>query len=211
MSNPCFTNYVFHGEKMELEKLKNSILGWIAPSPGKNHWENSHLANILRGAGLGNGIDNPNPKLKIPCRGTIEEVQEICDNGKDCTFSVSTETAWEPMAKMWNEVISALKLNIGFSFSAEEPGNEIFWIYDPNKYNDFSRQEVYIDAAGDLKTEALYGYYTEEEAIKALNSFFNTDYSRLEDFSDLAEKYEDENEGSIIEIHRFTFDNELNQ
>ncbi len=211
MPNWCYTTYRFRGNKDELDVLHDKIVEWISSSTMKTDFGDPWLGNIVIGAGFKDRIDNPDQDLNIRCRGTLADISDLsCDNHGDYSFDLWTETAWAPMAKMWDLVIEALELKtVGFTFSAEEGGCEIFWIYDPHNYGDFKDEEVYIDASGDNKVEDICGYYTKKTAIEILNEFFGTSFEKLEDFETLCEEYESEHEDSFISIHEFEFDNEL--
>ncbi len=208
MPNWCHTTYIFKGKTNELKTLHDKIIEWTSKEFIETSFGENWLGNILYGAGLKDRIDNPNAGEILSCRGSLIDISDyIYDEG----FKVWTETAWVPMAKMWNAVIEKLDLqSVGFSFEAEEPGCEIFWIYDPHNYNCFN-EEVYIDSYGNMELDELDGYYKEQDAIKYLNEFFNTQFESLDSFKSLCEDYNDQYAelDCYIGVHRFEIDNEV--
>jgi len=211
MPNWCSTTYRFRGSREELDLLSKKIVEWTSSSTMKTDFGDPWLGNIVIGAGFKDRIDNADPSQNIRCRGTLTDISDIsCDNNGGFSFDLWTETAWVPMAKMWELVIETLKLKtVGFTFVAEESGCEVYWIYDPHNYGDFKDEKVYIDSYGNNKAEEIGGYYTEETAIETLNKFFKTSFNKLDDFYPLCEEYEEENEDSFIGIHEFEIDNVL--
>jgi hypothetical protein len=214
MPNWCSTTYRFRGDQNEIKLLRDKITEWTSAESTKSS-EPKWLGNILIGAGFKDRIDNADPAKDIRCRGSICDISDINHDGtrSDQTaysFTVDTETAWCPMAKMWNCVIDALKLKtVGFTFIAEETGCQIYWIYDPNGYNDFTDENVKIDSYGSPETNSINGYYSENDAVDILNEFFKTTFSNINDFWPLCNKYNDEHDCSRIYVHVFNVDNEL--
>ena len=190
MPNWCSTTYWFHGAKNELELLNNKIKEWTSASAMTTDFGDSWLGNIVIGAGYKDRIDNSDSSLCIRCRGTLTDIGDVDGSDNKCSFDLWTETAWVPMGRMWQHVIKALGLKtVGFSFEAEEPGCELYWVYDPNNYGDFTDEDVYIDSFGDNEVDRLSGYYSREAAVRLLNSFFHTELEKLEDFYPLCDRY----------------------
>lgn len=214
MPNWCYTTYHFQGKENELKILHDKINEWTSKQFIETAFGDSWLGNILYGAGLQDCINNPDPARYLACRGQIVDITDRDGNilrysRKD--FTVSTETAWVPMAKMWNAVIEKLGLkSVEFSFCAEESGCEIYWIYDPHNHKYFI-DEVYIDAYGTEELDDMDRYCSEGEAIECLNKFFHTDLDNLSDFQTLCEDYNEKHEQDdcFISFHRFEIDNEL--
>lgn len=204
MPNWCSTTYIFRGDKDELDILYDKIAKWTASSFVKTDFGRDWLGNILYGAGLGDRIDNPDANGYLRCRGTLVDIYPF-----DGYLQLTTETAWNPMSKMWDAVIEQLGLTtVGFTFMAEECGCGLYQIYDPHNYGDFEGM-AYIDSFGD-EVEDLNDYYSEKNAIKVLNEFFGTSFDDLSSFYSLCEKYNDEHDGdSFISVHKFELDNEV--
>lgn len=205
MPNWCYTTYHFQGKENEVKILYDKIYEWTSKQFTETGFGNSWLGNILYGAGLQDCIDSPDPAHYLACRGQVIDIYD----GEG--LNVCTETAWVPMAKMWNAVIEKLGLkSVEFSFRAEESGCDIYWIYDPHNHKYFN-DEVYIDAYGTAELEYIDGYFSEEDAIECLNKFFHTDLDNLSDFQTLCEDYNEKHEEDdwFIRFHRFEIDNEL--
>lgn len=214
MPNWCSTTYRFHGTKEELETLNAKIKDWTSSSKKKTDFGDSWLGNIVIGAGLENMIDNPDKSLNIRCRGTLIDLNDpTCENDGDYTFELWTETAWVPMPKMWLKAIEALNLKtVGFSFFAEEPDCELYWVCDPHGYGDFLDEQVYIDGSGDSKAENICGYYTMTDTVEILNRFFKTSFDSIEPFYQLCEDYMENNGDDVfLSIHIIDFDNEIGE
>lgn len=214
MPNWCSTTYRFRGNQDEIKLLRDKVTEWTSAEFTKGS-EPEWLGNILIGAGFKDRIDNADPAKDIRCRGSICDIGDInCDKTRSeqtaYSFTIDTRTAWCPMAKMWNCTIDALKLKtVGFTFVAEEPGCQIYWIYDPHGYNDLTDENVKIDSYGSPETNSINGYYSESDAIDILNEFFKTTFSNINDFWPLCKKYNDEHDYGRIYVHVFNVDNEL--
>lgn len=205
MPNWCSTKYIFRGSSNEINYLHRKITEWTSSSVVPTCFGNEWLGNILYGAGLGDRVDNG-----LRCRGTLTSLSD--PDYDDANFVLWTETAWVPMARMWNAVIEELKLKtVGFAFEAEECECEIYWIYDPHGYGDFDYDQVYIDAYGSSDLDNISGYYTEEQAIKVLNNFLHTNYNKLDSLIKECETFNEEHEEDdwFISVHRFEYNNEL--
>lgn len=175
MPNWCSTTFKFHGSQNDLDIFEEKITEWTSKSFAKSDFGSDWLGNVLYGAGLQDRIDNPDPEKRLACRGNIIGWSCGCVDG---IMDIWVESAWVPMAKMWVEVIKVLGLNIDFTFSAEEPGCDLFWIYDPKGYKDWDDTEVYIDADFDGK---YFCEYTDEEgAIETLNRLLKTNINNLD-------------------------------
>ena len=210
MPNWCSTAFVFHGSKEEVELLNAKINEWTSKSFIKTGFGDPWLGNVLIGAGLKDRIDNFDQNLALRCRGSITDISDVEQAGDNYSFRIDTETAWVPMAKMWEAVINVLNLStVWFTFCAEECGCEIYWIYDPRNYGDFAVDQVHIDSYGNDELEELDGYYTTDDAIKKLNKLFGTDIDNIDGFQRLCEEYEDDHEDCFIGVHVFERDDEM--
>lgn len=202
MPNWCSTTFKFHGSEKDLEIFDKKITEWTSKSYTESDFGSEWLGNILYGAGLQDRIDNPDPEKYLACRGNIVG---WTSGGK--VMDMWVESAWVPMAKMWVEVIKVLGLNIDFSFSAEEPGCELYWNYDPG-YGDFDDLEVHICI--DLADEGFEEYTTEEDALEMLNNLYNLNATDLD--SAIA-KCQDliKSDDDYISINRFLFIKEFDE
>ena len=199
MPNWCYTTYHFHGKHNDLAIFRDKIIEWTSTGFTKTDFGDPWLGNILHGAGLQERIDNADLDKRLSCRGTMMDISEV---EKDNILEVYTETAWVPMGKMWQEVIKVLGLDIGFAFEAEEPGCNLFWIYDPKNYGDFDEDKIYLDV--DLGDGVYFSEYTTEEgALESLNKALQTNAPSLAAIDVICEEYMSEHEDSFIRISEF--------
>lgn len=206
MPNWCFTQMIFHGEKEEIEDFHSKIKEWTSKNYQENGFGHCWLGNVLHGAGLGHRIDSETDMLR--CRGDITYLGEV----DETTFNLDTETAWCPMTFMWSEVINSQNYkSIGFSYCAEEPGCEIYEIYDP--YGDFDDKyyiDIFVDDA-DLENKGLmhihdWRDYTDDDDLRdALQAFLETDEPDLKTLINLAENYKFKSEDSYLYVHEYAF------
>lgn len=208
MPNWCYTNIIFHGEKTEIEDFRQKVDEWtsriLRPSDFKEAW----LGNILKGAGLEDRIDAKENGLR--CRGSVGYVGEVDGEEDDACFSVDVETAWAPMMSMWVEVIKTLGYKtIGFSYLAEEPGCELYEIYDP--YGDFPDTwcvDIFIEGE-DLENEKLSKicyeryYESDERLIRSLQTLLDTEETDLDILIKKSERYPFKDEDSYIYVHKY--------
>lgn len=196
MPNWCSTTFKFHGSEKDLEIFDKKITEWTSKSYTESDFGSEWLGNILYGAGLQDRIDNPDPEKYLACRGNI-----IGWSSGEKVVEMWVESAWVPMAKMWVEVIKSLGLNIDFTFSAEEPGCDLFWIYDPNGRGDWDLDQIYIDAEFDGKS--FCDYTTEEDAIDILNQLLKTNANDLDTLIDYCRELAPTYAESFVYVSRF--------
>ena len=215
MPNWCFTQIIFHGNKTEIEDFHKKVTEWTSESLAKSDFGNIWLGNILVGAGLGDRIDSGPTMLR--CRGTLSYIDEIEDDGEDnAIFRVDTETAWAPMTLMWKAVIDKLEYKtIGFSYMAEEPGCEVYEIYDPyGDYDEHYYVDVFIDGE-DCENESLQRldnsryFASDETLVYALQKLLNTEETNIATLIKQAESYPFKNEDSYISVHKYDIVDEL--
>ena len=192
MPNWCNTTYVFHGPADNINALYNKIKAFTDGSltnKTKTDFGDMWLGNILIGAGLSHTIDATNPTQRLSCRGTIDYIED--DIEKTATsFRLNTETAWIPMPQMWAVVIQKLQLDIGFTFQADEPGCEIYCIYDPRGYKDFT-DDIVIESASDTDNNIadISGYYSEKDAVNIINDALKKNCKTIDDAIAAADEY----------------------
>lgn len=210
MPNWCYTQIIFHGSKNEIEDFHNKIHDWTSREYVKTDFDVNWLGNILHGAGLGDRIDAKTNCIR--CRGSISYIENVeVFSDVDATFYVNTETAWAPMIKMWLETIKILDYKtIGFSYLAEEPGAELYQIYDP--YGDFESVKYYVDCfidGEDLNDDKLnralscFGYFESDDALEQYLMSFLEPGGTLDDLINSAKNYPFKDESSYICIHEF--------
>ena len=213
MPNWCFTQMIFHGDKEEIKDFHNKIEEWTSKIHQENGFGVNWLGNVLHGAGLGHRIDSDTDGLR--CRGSITYLGDI-DTFKDsdeATFNLDTDTAWAPM---WTAVIESQNYeSIGFSYCAEEPGFQIYDIYDP--YGDFDmkyRVDMYVggqdfENRGLMKIYDTQEYYSDDSLKTALQAFLKTDVSSLESLIEAAENYKFESDDSFFYVRKYTHVNSI--
>lgn len=210
MPNWCYTTMNFHGDKDEIQDFYNKIETWVKTIGPHGESPNYWLGDILKGAGLGHRIDSETDR--ISCRGYIQFVSELdIPSGSDeGVFTVDVESAWAPCIEVWCEVIKALKYKtIRFSYCAEEPGLELYEIYDP--YGEFCCRYIVDGFAGgdDINNAELMRlfevryYEDDKQLIEDLQKFVGSDETDLSKLISLADAYKFGNEDSYIRIIKY--------
>lgn len=211
MPNWCMTRIIFHGNKSEIEDLHSKIEEWTSNNLMANGFGPNWLGNILVGAGLGDRIDSEKDN-RLRCRGSLEYMGDVTvESEDDAYFAIDTDTAWDPMVRMWDEVFKAIGYKtIGYSFQAEEPGMCLYLTYDP--YGDFTGEKYYIDIflEGDdklnekltaIRDDRFFG--TDEQLISTLQELLETDEDDVIILRRMAEKYPFKCEDSYISIYEY--------
>lgn len=119
MPNWCYTNYVFVGNKEEIDDFhtKMKSLGEAKEPLLENGFGTSWLGNVVHLYG--------GDWEKINCRGTFLNLQL----NNDTQLSFSTETAWSDMEQVWKFIRSKYKTII-YYYCAQEPGNGYYCTND---------------------------------------------------------------------------------
>ena len=133
MSNWCITDYSFNGQKEEVESFHARLEEILTKSPVmENDFGSSWLGNIVADYGFDWSAGN--------CRGSVEYIGPIEDNDDIYSFILTTETAWEPMPKMWDEILKKEYPSITYVLFAIEEGTDLYvntdiqGKYFPNRY-----------------------------------------------------------------------------
>lgn len=212
MPNWCFTQMIFHGEKEEVNDFHNKIKEWTSKNYQDNGFGVNWLGNVLHGAGLGHRISSDTDHLR--CRGDIVYFGDIdtFKGSNEATFLLDTETAWCPMVLMWDEVIKAMGYKtVGFSYKAEEPGCEIYEVFDP--YDDFLEKyyiDIFVDTADESNEKLMrihdWRDYTDDDDLRdALQAFLETEEKDLKTLINLAENYKFNSEDTYLYVHEYNF------
>ena len=153
MPNWCYSTIVFRGDAQEVRTLYN-LLDDCETHPEqfanskypKTDFGSKWLGDPLVKVGLQDCIDSANAERNLKCRGEILDFEyHRYENSDEADLMIQTYTAWCPMIRMWHKIIDALKLtSVEFCAEAEEPGLELYVIYDPHGLGYFS-DEIYVD------------------------------------------------------------------
>lgn len=157
MPNWCHTSYTFYTDTEKgREQLADFYNKLTASVSGK------HLCIVKSDFGdkwLGNVINAFTPQYltttpdnvkctyenkNISFRGSVVDI----DDNNETDFSLSTETAWEPMPEMWNMIIEACGYtDVKYVYEAEESCNGLFVTNDKEGryYDDKYYVEINID------------------------------------------------------------------
>ena len=106
----------------------------------------------------------------------------------DNQLHITTETAWDPMLKMWQKVVDKYLPGAEIIYAAEEPGMCLYVTNDPTfdgHYNIYSWDEPYVENE----------YCADEQTtIKALQKYLKSDKNNIDE---LLKDYEDLNPGDV--------------
>jgi hypothetical protein len=114
---------------------------------------------------------------------------------------------------MWKAVIESQKYKtVGFSYCAEEPGLEVYEIYDPygGDFTDKYYIDIFVDGE-DEKDEKLMeicdyrDYENDEDLRDALQALLETEEQDLKALIAAAQNYGFKNEDSYLYIHEYNF------
>lgn len=152
MPNWCWTTIKFRGAEEEVKKLYDLIdrsmqdnLPAVTLDNGRvvseSDFGDRWLGNCLYMVGIDVLADE---YAGLRCRGEISDYFSPEKVDDEWFIEVFTETAWVPMVQMWKVIIDKMGLKtIKLSFCAEEEGNALYWIYDPDEISNYD--DVKID------------------------------------------------------------------
>lgn len=164
MPNWCFSDItIISNDQTKIKKLYDSICEWTETNFIENDFGPSWLGNIVARSEIC-AIDD------VPCRGTLTEINLY--NG---IINIRTETAWEPMLKMWSMLIDKYLPNGNIIYTAEECGNGLYCTNDPSLIGKY-----YIDSIDIDEVESRYDA-TEDDVIKTLQSLLNSESKNIND------------------------------
>ena len=178
MANCCSSEYVFYGKKESVEKLYAFL------TDIKAKCDNDGIA-IVRHDGVRHICHYPNyyilqEALNIPekdmvsGRGDIIEIEDLeKDEDPEAYFKVICNDSWAPCPEAWFNIIERrFSSDIKLSYKAEEPGCEVFSIYDPD--GKFFPEKYVID--GYLGEDSEWEYFESEDdcrkyAVKKIEGY----------------------------------------
>ena len=145
MPNWCYTNItISHHDETKVEDLYKKICEWSHKDFCENGFHDGWLGNIVGNSGIADPLGKDAPR----CRGTLNSI--YFEGGQ---ISLSTETAWAPMLKMWRMLLDKYLPDAELIFTAEEPGCGLFETNDPDVIGKY-----YIDVCDDPPEDADKDY-----------------------------------------------------
>ena len=198
MPNWCYTDIKIKCENDEAARgLNSKIEEWISSDYAENNFGKNWLGNIVGNSGIDSMEDGGDFHLR--CRGVLSYLEQV----RDILF-VSTETAWEPMLKMWTMICDKY-LGEGkykLFYIADEQGGGVFNSNDPAYVGTYY---LYMDETPETRLlRDLIGAYSYYELrgdviVPVLQRYLNTD-EKNEDV--LLDELWDSPAGKYIEIRR---------
>ena len=183
---------IYSENKDKLAELNELLNEWTNEDYMDNGFGEAWLGNIIIGAGLGTiDEDEEDIDTDLECRGVLV-LAELTD---DCLW-IETETAWNPMLKMWVRLVEKYLPDGKLIYYAEEMGNEIYCSNDP-KYKDL----YYVEFVNNSAISKIIGYniesfmdgheIKEKDLRKCLQCLLSTDEDDIETLIELTEsKYD---------------------
>lgn len=198
MPNWCYTEYTFHeNDKQTVINFQTKIRECLSVPLSDNydpsrHFGSNYLGNVLIGIGLAK--DRGDPIFNgISVRGIIQDVGDVIRNPRtpdkeDYVFCVWTETAWDPLPRVWDIAIDYLKYDIKYSFKSEESGAGLYIIED--KFGDYPEHyllDYYFsdemmtreNVSAAFPDQSCEESVTIEELVRRLQILFNTQSTSL--------------------------------
>lgn len=173
MTNWCRTDVVFEGSKENIKKLNEDISRVLQTK--REETEENKLTFEPNSFWLGHIVqDILNLSWKdVPCRGVMIDYPRFNRRGKKAIVTLLTATAWEPCLKLLK--LLEKKYDVTMYYSAEEPGNALYWT------NDFKEKYfgLYKVAAQDEEGyEDDYTYATSKE-LDSVNEAMQDDNKKI--------------------------------
>lgn len=177
MPNWCWTSYVFHGPKDQVDIFKGTLFRAIKKHPIENGFGDNWLGNVLAVIGIDEDIIvSSGNRTEYYCRGSFDVIDEVVysNDPNDVNSEllsdlyVDTTTAWGPMPNVWDRVIEKYSLDrVGYSYRSEEEGMMEFIVHNHDReHPDFFEYDVYLDCWGDIKgihERLVWEIYSEED------------------------------------------------
>lgn len=165
MPNWCLTNInITHPDIGKVKELYDKLQEWTAKNAAENGFGHSWLGNIVLASGIGT-VDTGNP-TDFRCRGCV-----ICLDISEDVITVSTETAWCPMLRMWQALVDRYLPDAEIIFTAEEPGFEVYVSNDLTIIGNYVL-DIYEDGLAGGGFEKEYHCVKQTELLKYLRWLF---------------------------------------
>ncbi len=191
MPNWCYTRITInHENETELKNLYKLIEEWTSKNYMENGFGHNWLGNIVLGSGVGT-VDTGND-TDLRCRGNID-YSDLNDN----QLIIHTETAWNPMLKMWIKVLEKYLPDAELLYEAEECGCGLYSTNDP-----YMKGCYYIDSwdIEDIESDMEASEETVREILQNLLDTMETDIDKL------LRMFEESEHSENMSIHKWDFD-----
>ena len=120
MPNWCDTVITINsGDEDRLKEFDKLLDKWTSKNYMENGFGLNWLGNVVGNSGIGTVDENSDSDLR--CRGSILSKELYGDR-----LTVITETAWNPMLKMWTKLLEKYLPDAELTYTAEECGNGFY-------------------------------------------------------------------------------------
>lgn len=192
MPNWCTTRITINNDNQEeLSKFNKLLDKWMETNYMENDFGLDWLGNIVGNSGIGT-VDT-GKETDLSCRGYITD-KDLYEN----QLTINTETAWQPMLKMWDKLLEKYLPEAELIYEAEECGCELYCTNDP-----VMRNKYYIDCWGindiclNSDCEAI-----ERDVIDILQSLLKTKETNIDKLMEMLRESEYNSE---IAIYKWEF------
>ena len=125
MPNWCYTQITINcDDKNKLEEFEKRINEWTSHNYIENGFGLNWLGNIVGNSGI--GTTDTGEEIYLRCRGRLTYLDNTGDQ-----LIIDTETAWEPMLKMWVKLLDKYLPEAELIYQAQECGFELYLTNDP--------------------------------------------------------------------------------
>ena len=165
MPNWCDTNYKAVGPKESVKKFYDLAMSSWNKSKEQNQGWLGHFITELGG-----------DWEKVPCRGWMQDAPSLRDDFDDyaeCT--IYCETAWGELTE-WRHFVEQHIDGLFIEYVAIEPGCGVY----------LSNMDDYIDRLYIDSEEHDTDFYTEQQAIDAINQWYNQQFTTIEECIEFA-------------------------
>ena len=172
MPNWCSTDIYFTGDTESITDLFNKVTEYTSKEFMKSSFGPMWLGNVVLGFGI-ETAENISHKSSVRCRGSINHISDIKETDNDHEFFIQTETAWEPMLKMWTEIIKRNYSDedgnpkITITYLAYEPGNGLYCTNDMERFGANKFDYDITDEENDIYESGWAS--TEDDVVKSIN------------------------------------------
>lgn len=190
MPNWCSTVIKFYSEDLkqlaEMHKKFKDIID--SPSTVENDFNNGWMGDFANTFFPELGHD------KIDCRGWVDGIDDIEQNGEYSVFTMWTETAWGAKVGIWNEIVKRFYSEVHIAYIAEECGCDYFCVWDETEGQIFFPDSHYVDGCLPTKDgrceyiEDRYCYGSVKEIQEYLDKTLPFEYLHTDNLTKLNEE-----------------------